>query len=343
MEKHPFDRIIGGTDMDKAGASIELQELFDLKNEMLEKYEVEKTPEEIILIEKTITIVDRMVTQYGGTVGKLPEDHIYVLRPGAIALVDGGKFHNGYHSPLGAKIGVDRTDSPFIFSAVLAHELFHLKSYKAARIYGRGDVGHVGLYRSGLAMVDTKDPGEMPGDEKYYFAMLEEAIVAECTIKFTDELSQDPIFIEDARAINMFKDWFVGYYTRNGGPEEMMKEFQIELRYIANPQEMAQKVLDHSPDEKVRQAYAVVLLDKLHLDKKLNMVERYKERKMLYKLLDLLVQNSDGRFQNTDEVFTELAKANFSGHYLGVARMIENILGKGAFRKLAEEFSSEPE
>jgi hypothetical protein len=71
-------------------------------------------------------------------------------------------------------------------------------------------------------------------------------------------------------------------------------------------------------------------------------VERYTERKKLYELLDKLVLHSGGKFNNRDEVFDEFAKANFSGNYLPLARMVEGILGQGSFRKLAEEFGAEP-
>lgn len=71
-------------------------------------------------------------------------------------------------------------------------------------------------------------------------------------------------------------------------------------------------------------------------------VERYQERKRLYELLDRIVANSSGRFESRDEIFNEFARANFSGNYLTISRIVESILGKGSFRKLAEEFSEEP-
>lgn len=61
-----------------------------------------------------------------------------------------------------------------------------------------------------------------------------------------------------------------------------------------------------------------------------------------YELLDKLVEGSGGKFKNRDEVFDEFAKANFSGNYLPLARMVEGIFGKGSFRRLAEEFSEKP-
>ncbi|MEK7168067.1 MAG: hypothetical protein AAB791_03650, partial [Patescibacteria group bacterium] len=64
--------------------------------------------------------------------------------------------------------------------------------------------------------------------------------------------------------------------------------------------------------------------------------------KKMYELLDRLVAGSDGKFKHRDEVFDEFARANFSGNYLPLARIVENILGRGMFKKMAEEFGEDP-
>ena len=114
------------------------------------------------------------------------------------------------------------------------------------------------------------------------------------------------------------------------------------MKYISDPQDKVEKVLAFSDDEEKRQAYAAGMFGALYEKGEVETVERYKERKKLYKLLDKLVINSGGKFKSRDEVFDEFAKANFSGNYLPLARTVEGILGKGSFRKLAEEFSEEP-
>lgn len=339
-EKTHYKQIIGGTQEEKEGASKELQATFDERSKKLAEYEIEKSPEDLEILRKTESIVDKIVAQYGGKPKPLPLDHIYVLKPGSVLVMTEGKLAGGIHKPLGLKIGVERGKSRLLFASTVAHELLHLKSYKSARVGKSSE--DVRLYRSGLSMIDKKDPSEEMGDEKEYFALLEEAIVAECTKKFLDEISKDSAFSEEVEAIAKFRDWVVSYYRRSGISEEKAKEFERELKYISEPQNKVERVLAFSDDEEKRQAYAAGMFRALYEKGKVETVERYRERKKLYELLNKLVENSGGKLKNRDEVFNEFAKANFSGNYLSLARTVESILGKGSFRRLAEEFSEEP-
>jgi len=314
--------------------------LFDERIKEFSKYELKKTPEDLEILKKSETIVNNIVARYGGRPKALPIDNIYILKPGSILTITGGRFSGGIHRPIRLKIGVEKGESKLLFASTFGHELFHLKSYKSARI----DKLPVGLhvYRSGLSMYkyDRKNSNEGKIEEKEYFAMLEEAIISECTIKFIEEISKDPILKEEAEAIRKFKDWIVAYYLRIGtSREEKVREFERELKYITDPQSKVEKVLAFSTDEEKRQEYATKMLNELFKERELEEMERYKERKNLYELLDKLVVSSNGKFKSRDEVFKEFAEANFSGNYLHLARIIESILGKGSFRKLAEEFS----
>ncbi|MBI2064039.1 MAG: hypothetical protein HYT65_03560 [Candidatus Yanofskybacteria bacterium] len=338
--KTHYERIIGGTQEEKEIASRELQAAFEERSKKLTEYEVEKTPEDLEIIKKTESIVDKMVLQYGGVTKALPPEHIYVLKPGGVLAMTEGRLAGGIYKPLGLEIGVEKGKSKLLFASTIAHELFHLKSYKSARVGKSGE--DIRLYRSGVSMIDRKDQNEESGEEKEYFAMLEEAIVAECTKKFLDEIGEDREFSEEVQAVKKFRNWVVAYYHRRGIPEEKTKEFERELKYIADPQDKVEQVFAFSDDEEKRQAYAAGMFGVLYERGGVETVERYGERKKLYQLLDKLVINSDGKFKSRDEVFDEFARANFSGNYLPLARTIEGILGKGAFRKLAEEFSKEP-
>jgi len=338
--KTHYERIIGGTEEEKQVASKELQETFDERSKDLSEYELEKSPEDLEILKKTEAIVDSIVARYGGEPKALPLDHIYVLKPGSVLAMTEGRLAGGIHKPMGLNIGVEKGKSKSLFASTVAHELFHLKSYKSARVGKSGE--DVRLYRSGLSMFDKKNPDEKVGEEKEYFSVIEEAIVAECTKKLLDEIGGNALFSEEASAVMKFRDWVVAYYRRGGVPEEKVKEFEKELKYIADPQDKVERVIAFSGKEEERQAYAAGMFGALYEKGEVETVERYTERKKLYELLDKLVINSNGKFKNRDEVFDEFARANFSGNYLPLARTVESILGKGSFRKLAEEFSKEP-
>lgn len=340
--KTHYERVVGGTQEERATALTELQGIFEAGTKRFSEYELEKTPEDLEILNKVETIVDKIVAQYGGDPKPLPINHIYILKPGGILAVSEGKFTGGLHMPYGLQIAVEKGKSKLLFATIIAHELFHLKSYKSARVGEHGE--GVVLYRSGLSMIDKKDLSKEMGEEKEYFAVLEEAIVVECTKKFLDEVRVDPDFREETVAFKRFRDLVAEYHRSEGVPEEVIKEEMEELKYIEGVQGIVEQVLAYSEDERKRQPFAAGVVASMYKndEDKIEWIERRKERKKMYELLDKLVLNSAGKFKKRDEIFDEFAKANFSGNYLALARIVEDILGKGSFRKLAEEFSQEP-
>ena len=311
-EKTHYERIVGGTQEEKEVAFKMLQDIFEMRSEKMTQYEMKKSPEDLAILQKTESMVNEFVLRYGGEPKMLPLDHIYVLKPGSVFAMTEGRLAGGIHQPLGLNIGIEKGTSKLLFASTVAHELFHLKSYKSARVGKSGEDVH--LYRSGLSMMDKKNPDEKTGEEKEYFAMLEEAIVVECTKKLLDEIGKDSLFSEEAEAVKKIRDWVVACQRRYGIHEEA-NGLEKELKYISEPQDKVEQVLAFSDDEELRQVYAAGMFDALSEDGKVEMMERYRERKKLYELLDLLVVNSKGKFKNQDEVFDEFARANFSGNY----------------------------
>lgn len=335
MEKEThYNRIVGGTEEDQVEVAERLQNTFDRKSESLAQYELEKSPEDIELIRTTQRIVDTIVTQYGGDPKELPLNNVYILEPDSVLKITEGRFTGGIHQPIGLKIGVEKEESRILLASTIAHELFHLKSYKSVRVLEDS----YELYRSGLEMTDIKNQTKAVGEETVYFSHLEEAIVAECTKKFLDELGEESFFAEEYAPLSQLKNWLVKYYQRINVPEHIIKEFKNGLKYIPNPQFYVDKVLNYSKDESEREAYAVELFNSLSTEGLIIGLERNKERNKMYELFDKLVINSQGKFTDREEIFDIFARANFSGNYLPLARVVEDILGKGSFREIAEEF-----
>ncbi len=335
--KTHYERVVGGNEEERRAASKELQDLFDEKIEDLSKNELEKTPEDLKIIASVEKAVDEMVLEYGGVIKDLPLDHIHILKPGDISDITKGKNLGGIHMPLRLRVGVEKGESKLLFASTLAHELFHLKSYKSASVSKSGE-GAL-LYRSGLSMIDDKDPSKKAGEEKEYFRFLEEAIVTECSRKVLDKIVGDEILKNELEPFKKFKDLVRGYYSRIGMPEENIRYFEENFKYIDNPGKLIQDVFLSSSDEKKQQAYAAGMFEYFYKNEKVELTERYNERRKMYKLFDKIIESSDGKFKNREEVFDEFARANFSGNYIPLARMVEGILGEGSFRKLAEEFS----
>jgi hypothetical protein len=337
--KTPYERVVGGTGEEKETALKELQEIFDEQSKDLAKYELEKTPEDLEILKRTESAVDNMVKRHGGDPKPFPLDHIYILKSGSVFAMTEGKLGGGIHKPLGVKVGVEKGESKLLFASSLAHELFHAKSPKVARVGKSGE--DVRVYRTGLSMMDRKDPDAELGDEKEYFGMLEEAIVAECTKRFLEQITKEEPFLEEAEAMKKIWGWASEYYRKTGMTEEKVQGTGEELKFIADPQERIKEVETYSEIEVDRQAYAAGMLRRIYEKGDVESMERWRERKMMYDMLDNIVAKSNGRFKNRDEIFDEFARANFSGNYLPLARTIESVLGKGSFRRLADEFAKE--
>ncbi len=336
--KTHFENIVGGTQEEKNEILYELQKTFETRSEKLTKYELEKTIEDIGLIKNTELVVDKIVSQYGGKPKSISLDHIYILKPGSVLEMTEGKLARGLHQPVGLNIGVEKKESKLLFASTIAHELFHLKSYKSAR---KGEsVDDIRLYRTGLSMIDIKDESKKAGEEKEYFSQLEEAVVVECTRKFLDNISMDKEFRPETEAIKKIKNWVTEFYKRRGISQDKIEEFNDEIKYISDPEKWVSDVENAYTEENRKQAYAAGMFESLYKNGSAESMERYTERKKLYDLLDKLVLESNRKYKNRNELFDEFAKANFSGNYLPLAKIIESILGKGSFRKIAEDFSN---
>lgn len=336
MEGHNFERIIGGNEVDKDNASMELKELHEYKSVKWSQYEIAKTHEDVEKIKKVEKIVNGIVASYGGKESEVSMDDVYVVKPDSVSKVTDGKLKSGLHITMAGKIVAERPQSDFLFQHTIAHEMFHLKSYKSARVI---DNYGAGLYRSGLSMIDIKDSEVSPGDETEYFADLEEAIVVECTQKFLALIAHEPENIDDIVAVEQLRDWVVSFYRRRGVAEKEIEDFIMDLMFVPNPQDKVREVISAYPDEEHRAAYASGMFRKLNDKGELYFVGRLRERKKMFSLLDRILESSNGVYKNRDEIFDDFARANFTGNYLPLAKKIEGILGKGSFRKIAEDFA----
>lgn len=66
------------------------------------------------------------------------------------------------------------------------------------------------------------------------------------------------------------------------------------------------------------------------------MYERWLERHYLQKCIDEIFKKGNGRFRNKEEVFGLFARAHFSGSLLPLARVVDEVIGRRAFRRMAE-------
>lgn len=328
-EKGHFENIIGGTPAEKETAREDLWELFETRNSDLAQHELEKTEEDKEIISNVESIVDTMVKTWGGNPKPLPSENIYILKSNAVGTKTKGKIFGGIANPLDIQIGVEKGESGLGFASGLAHELFHIKSYKSAQVKN----SMTDLYRSGFNMVSRKE-------RRTYFDELEEAIVAESARIAFEKIKEDSIFQSEAKANEKIKNWVMEAYRMRGISEEKVREAEREWKYIPKAEERVKDIERSYDNEKDRAYYANGIFDRLVENKEMEFWERYSQREKLYKLCDEILEKSGDKFKDRDEVFDHFATANFTGNYLSIAHTVENTLGKGSFRRLAEEFAT---
>jgi hypothetical protein len=335
--RHSFDNIIGGTPEERESAEQYFQKRSDEKSERILQYEIEKTPGDKEIIERTMVYVDQVAARYTDKVKPISEDKIFLLKKDGVEAMEEGRLLSGVYNPVTGNIAVDQKDSKIGMAGTIAHELFHAKAYKSWRISSKERRDD--LYRHGLQMIDIKNPQAESGTKQKYFSVMDEAIVEKLASQAIELIEQDPLFREESEATKQLLNFYLGFARRNGKSPEFLQRMEDEFRYVSNAQKRLKSVLDFSEDQNDREDYTAGMFKALAEKSEIGGNSRDLERIKFDKLLDEIVEKSSGRFANREEVFTEFAKAHFSGDYLNIARIVEGILGKGSFRKIANDFS----
>lgn len=330
-----FKKVVGGTPEQRQTSEAQLEKRFKDKGVTLKPFEVPPTEREKEIIENAESGVDEILKKYGIDIDPRTKGRVRLLKPERAYVVTGNWSKNAFHSIMGQYVGVERLPSDLELSVKLAHELFHLKAYKSARINKEGETQ---IYRAGIAMFGIGKGGDKKKVDKF-FGELGEAIVAELNRRFYQEYIRDNHFYaEEVKAVDIIKRWALKSLELRGMPiDERGRALITELITVPNAKEIA-AVLESKKPEEFKFNFIDDILLGFSLEKKLITFERYYERKKFSELLDEIMEKSGGKFKDKEELFGEFARANFNGHYLKIAKIIEKNLGKGAFRRIAEEF-----
>ena len=345
-----FGKVIGGSEEEKEKGLKKYERLLNDPSEDIEKkykrYEIQKSGHDLALIAEAESGVDAMAKEWGGDPKPIPPEKIHIVKENSVPIISGKRFELAYHQSSGQSVVVEQGKSKIKFMQSLAHELFHQKSYKSAQAYDRRETikdyisrrRGTKLYRSGLQMVDRKNPKAQPGEEDIYFSQLEEAIVATSTHMFLARyISNDPRYKDAFIRGEKVKAWmqkipemFPGI-ERGGG----------ELKYIyALEGEDALElvnVLEGPEENDYKLGFLDRKLQELYKDGLLIHADRIPEIEKMDELIERLITASNGKIGTKKEAFNLFARANFSGNILTLGKTIERYLGRGMFRKIGED------
>lgn len=322
-----FEKVVGGTKKEKTQAKEKLQDWFeDFHKEEFAPYENPKSEKEKRIIQHVESSVENIIKTYEGEYKSLPEEKIHVVKPSAVEVITKGESKEACHFILSQDVAVERTWSDVDFATRVAHELFHLNSYKSARLAE----GKIEPCRSGISMFDK--------EKVKYFGEIEEAIISELTRQFyQNEIKGNPLYQEEVEATEKVKWWIRKFTKMKGAKKEKQEMIFSEIHSIPKAKDIL-KILESNKSKKYKHGFLVGAMESLIEKDKVIFAERFRERKKFDKLLEEILIKSSGRFKNKQEIFSEFAKANFSGNLPPLAKIIRESLGKGVFQRVAKEF-----
>src|SRR3989344_2220473 len=193
-------------------------------------------------------------------------------------------------------LNAEKLIHPFDRISTTFHEMVHLKNFLNVEITSTES----NIHRMGLEIDDTEKKEEESGDFTK-FEGLAEAVVAEIEKHYFPELIAG---IPDLKENLDFNNSVKGKKLK----EKAAKENGIpvdEIMFI----------------DETGKIYGTFCY--------------YNQRKVLYYLVDRIYETHKNQFQSKDGVMKIFFANNFNGKLLPVARLIENVFGKGSFRFLS--------
>ncbi|MBA3732983.1 hypothetical protein H0W91_01255 [Patescibacteria group bacterium] len=200
--EHPFiDNLVGIPHGDSevknaTGKSVE-EYMRHTGSNKHEGVEIEKTPEDIEIIQFAIDSVNEVMKEYGREKDiELSMNHIHIVPVGGTEIVTQGNSKKAAQASTRSSLIIDRDPSNIQFCLRAFHEILHLKSYVALQILPppeENSQSSLKAYRKGF-MVVSRD-----GKERY-FTDLEEGVIGMLTEKFFNEkIKSEILFSEELK------------------------------------------------------------------------------------------------------------------------------------------------
>ncbi|MBP6908568.1 MAG: hypothetical protein KBB75_01975 [Candidatus Pacebacteria bacterium] len=167
----------------------------------IENYELEKTKEDIELIQFSSNAVDNYLQKYNRNIRGIPLENIHILKEKSVEEITGGSISGGLHSTINGSVLVEKTLNRVNFSLVVFHELVHAKSFTAMQVTNGGikENSEIIPYRVGFS-VTSRD------GNKIYFEDVNEAVVGLLTERFfKDYIETSDLFKDELQKMKESK------------------------------------------------------------------------------------------------------------------------------------------
>jgi hypothetical protein len=279
------------------------------------KLEREKTPEEQEVLEGIVASMPDFIQRYGGEPIVLKPEYMHVIDPvkvnaewpnmteGQRAFIAARKDEEGWTFG-GHTVGILSRDTLLREAHNMVHEFLHLQSFTS--FTQNEDAENERLMKlSGSAVLPRQSGMEIHAKGgKNYFRGLSEAIIEELTMRFDRQYFQDFPPLED------------------------VIKYRAEIEQeVAEPKYEDAKEISEVVTKPEGDGYRTTIKPYVY----------GKQRRILRSVISKIYDTNEGQYPSKEVVFELFAKAELSGRLLEVARIIEQSLGKGSFRKLGED------
>ncbi len=289
--------------------------------ERIKKYELEKSQEQLEIIEMTNRQTNELMESLGLKPFDITADNIHIINK---------RFLNdfGYDEERAAgqalwhKQGIlilkqDLQDNPLYFANVVFHEILHLKQHLTIEVSeDKNGKPKVALYRWGVYAESPEKSVEREKVAHSHFGGLVEAIVATEEWRNLPKLMKDPLFKDEVEWMNSEEGQQIrkAYAEGRGVPGESV--FLYSKR-------SSEKIEDSLLGVTSREIEATVGSYPNHV-------------KLMHYISEEIFSEFSDKYRSADAVFNEFLKANFTGQLLTIGRLVEATFGKNSFRSLGE-------
>jgi len=312
MENKPGVRIVGVASeenkkkaLDEFGANLNRQNETLSKEEktMLEKFEYPKSEKEIAVIDFANEETSKMMVEAGLEPYSVPIENIRIVPPEIYKKIKGGN-ENSNAVAFGNRQSIvfkadDFRDNTLFFGLTVFHEMLHAKAHLTIEVGVKGEEVRKTPYREGVGIKALQMHG-FGGKWHEHFGGLHEAIVAEAEKKLIPKILDLPLFKKE-------KSWLTSDYA-NGLKKELSERRSI-------PEDEIIWIGDKNKDDWETVSYR-------------------QQRRVLNYVCEEIQKEFPDQYADTDSVFKEFLKANFTGQLLPIARLVEKTFGEGSFRIL---------
>lgn len=271
------------------------EQLPEEKRKILESLEYPKRPYEESAIDRANEISNSLLQEFDLQPFDVPEQNVHIMPEKLFKEVEknNDRVAVTFQDKQAIAVNAERSAEPLNRALHIFHEIIHLKGFSAIEVHEDLDKMH----RSGFKVNATRKKSEKRG---YFVAFegLNEAVVAEIEKTYSQRFLKENEFLKEEYEWEMSEE-------AQKLKQTSAKEWGIETDEITHI----------SKDGKVGDSFSY-----------------YEQRKVLYYIVDRLLENNPDKFKSRDTVKKLFFKSHFDGKLLNIAGLIEKSFGKGSFR-----------